>query len=910
MGKKDKKNQKENADKYERNKQLAAERQRRFKAKMTEEQLEKKRQRDRDRLKRLKEEKKILPISKLKASDQKKKRKQWRKYCATYRKKQKSLKNAINDTPPLSADEEENGEIPVPRQKERGRQQVRRDRAKAYRTISKQADTIKELKREVDKYKKRLQRRELKDKKVMGTPSPNRKVKELVGRNPMSHQIKKQLFKGFALERQLRKQIKGVSPKTKERQIIHKVIGTKDFKQYRLQKYFKNLVAYKKQKETDGKILDLTYTRKNYETVRVKEAMLLRRFFEDDSVSKMCPGKRDFVRKGTNKMQRRILLDTMKNLYSRFIDENKYLKIGFSTFAKSRPFWVTRPNARDRETCACVTHENFEFLVTALRGAKVIKESNSHDILKSLVCSARKEKCISKLCKHCKDNEIQFHVDADINLKYFQWKPITEDREIKGKVKKIKRTIKSEEVGPITKIVEIFKKALPKYIRHVFNMLHQTEKLKKVKEALKEGELLFQIDFSQNYVAKFGTEIQSMHFGASKKQISLHTGVMYYKKEDKIDSKSFCTAADNLDHQSHGVWAHLQPVLLDASARFPLTNTVHIFSDSPSSQYRNKGNFFFMKTMLPNIFKNLKISTWNFSEPGHGKGPMDGVGGAIKRSADEYVNHGNDIRSASDLVQVLGVKSSSMLIEVTNSEVEEMKKLLPTDLPALKGIMGVRQVVYIKGAMYCRRLSCFDCLKPSKPCKHFHLMVVRDNNTPKSRPTKKTVSSSESAIKANANKFEDCVFDSSDEEWLPQSSNITASSCKPKKVVLKVENVFSASEEECDTKPRICAPKSKSPLRCVPTDSIKEGSFVVVSFANRNRKPIKFVGVVQSEIDDENELKIMFMKNCSSDRSVFVFDENDVSYVLADQVVGVLPFPAIVVKGGEILYKFENNICL
>lgn len=72
MGKKDKKNQKENADKYERNKQLAAERQRRFKAKMTEEQLEKKRQRDRDRLKRLKEEKKILPISKLKASDQKK----------------------------------------------------------------------------------------------------------------------------------------------------------------------------------------------------------------------------------------------------------------------------------------------------------------------------------------------------------------------------------------------------------------------------------------------------------------------------------------------------------------------------------------------------------------------------------------------------------------------------------------------------------------------------------------------------------------------------------------------------------------------------------------------------------------------------------------------------------------------
>lgn len=72
MGKNDKKKQKENSDKYERQKKLAAERQRRFKAKMTDEQLERKRQRDRDRLKRLKEEKKIVPIREMKASDQKK----------------------------------------------------------------------------------------------------------------------------------------------------------------------------------------------------------------------------------------------------------------------------------------------------------------------------------------------------------------------------------------------------------------------------------------------------------------------------------------------------------------------------------------------------------------------------------------------------------------------------------------------------------------------------------------------------------------------------------------------------------------------------------------------------------------------------------------------------------------------
>lgn len=235
-----------------------------------------------------------------------------------------------------------------------------------------------------------------------------------------------------------------------------------------------------------------------------------------------------------------------------------------------------------------------------------------------------------------------------------------------------------------------------------------------------------------------------------------------------------------------------------------------------------------------------------------GKGQWTLVGAAVKRSVDEYVNHGNDIRSARDLGQVLGVNSSSMLMEVSNSEVQEMKKLLPPNLPALKGIMGVRQLVYIKGEMYCRSLSCFDCLKPTKPCKHYHLMTIHKNNISKSRPSKTSMASSSAVIQKYANTFEECVSTSSDEEWLPLTSNIRSSSSKSNKIVLKVENVFSASEEECDSKPKLCVPKTKSPIKCVPSNSYVEGSFVVVSFSNRNRKPIKYVGVVQSEVDSEN----------------------------------------------------------
>lgn len=750
MGKKVKKKHIENSDKYERQKKLAAERQRRFKAKMTEEQLEKKRQRDRDRLKRLREEKKIKPIKEMKPSEQKKKRKQWRKYCSTYRKKQKALKNALDNTPPSSANEEENDEVVDSRQKEKGRKKVRRDRAKAYRTINKQAKEIKQLKRRVEKYKKRLQR-ELKNKtNSKGSPSPNKRVKELIGTDRVSPQVKKQLFVGITLQKQLKNMISKVNPRAKERQIMNKVIGTKILKRYRVQNYLKNIVSYKNnqrmQKEADGETVDLTYSRKHHETVRVKEALTLRRFFEDDLVSKMCPGKKDFVRKGKNKKQRRILLDTMKNLYTKFCEENQNIKIGYSTFVRCRPFWVTRPKARDRETCACITHENFEFLVSSLRAANVIKEQSGRDVLKSLVCSAKNEKCISKLCKKCKNNDIEFKVyDKEANLKYSKWKNIQEERNIKGTKKNIKRTVKMEIVAPVSEVIDMFKNALPVYKKHVFSMLHQANKLKKVRENLKEGELLLQIDFSQNYICKLGTEVQSMHFGASKKQVSLHTGVMHYIDKEEVVCKSFCTVADNLDHQCHAVWAHMRPVLEDAAERLPLTHTVHIFSDSPSSQYRNKGNLYLMRVMLPKFFKNLKVFTWNFSEPGHGKGSMDGVGGAIKRTADDYVNHGNDISTAAELVRVLSKNSSVMLAEVSNGEILEMKSLLPKNLTTLKGIMGVRQVRWnSRGFMFGSKLSCFHCLDTSNPCKHYHLMKVQDN-VPKSSTSKKRAASASRA---------------------------------------------------------------------------------------------------------------------------------------------------------------------
>lgn len=124
--------------------------------------------------------------------------------------------------------------------------------------------------------------------------------------------------------------------------------------------------------------------------------------------------------------------------------------------------------------------------------------------------------------------------------------------------------------------------------QHTFDLIHQPKVYKMVKKSLKEGVIVFQVDFSQNYVAKYATEIQATHFVASKRQISLHTGLMYKYDKSVKEANTFCTLSDNLDHNAYAIWAHMKPILEETSKAYPNTHTIHLFSDSPSSQYRNR----------------------------------------------------------------------------------------------------------------------------------------------------------------------------------------------------------------------------------------------------------------------------------------------------------------------------------
>lgn len=240
---------------------------------------------------------------------------------------------------------------------------------------------------------------------------------------------------------------------------------------------------------------------------------------------------------------------------------------------------------------------------------------------------------------------------------------------------------------------------------------------KKCKETLSATECIIHCDFSENYLAKMSEEVQATHFGASKQQFTLHTGVIYYKNEQNLQEKSFCTISPNNNHNPIAIWAHLTPILEYIKNISPNVTTLHFFSDGPTTQYRQKGNFYLLTENIKKL--GFEKSTWSFFESAHGKGAADGIGGAVKRTLDKKVTYGEDIVDARTAYDILvKCKSKILYFYVSNENIQtkeqevDLKGLIP-----VPNTMDIHQVLttdqaniikYRKLACFCKDSTC-DC---------------------------------------------------------------------------------------------------------------------------------------------------------------------------------------------------------
>ncbi|KAH9629437.1 hypothetical protein HF086_013351 [Spodoptera exigua] len=340
-----------------------------------------------------------------------------------------------------------------------------------------------------------------------------RKISTLTGEisneaEKTKNEDKKQLF-----DRLLSAEITQKFAKTanrKDKRVITKLIDKEKFKKFKV--------------ATDLRKVHLRERFKKNARNNINIQKLVEKFYEDDINSRITPGKKQYKKKHGIVKQVRYLLDSIKNLHKKFLAENTNIKISYTTFTRLRPFWVSLPTD-DRDTCACLLHTNFNLLIAALNKNNILHVKDSHNLIKEICCDKYRLDCLNRKCASCKNKTVPYkEFRNDKEIQYMVWERDTkkvDTKEIKIIKKKTKRS------DPRNLIIEL-ENMLPKFLSHTSNIVNQYATIKCLKESLTTTEALVHMDFSENYSYKYSEEVQSMHFGGSRGQVSLHTAVVIW----------------------------------------------------------------------------------------------------------------------------------------------------------------------------------------------------------------------------------------------------------------------------------------------------------------------------------------------------------------------------------------------
>lgn len=656
------------------------------------------------------------------------------------------------------------------RQRTRGRKIRRRDKTSSYRRIQQLEVELAKAKRDAEKHKKRFQRVKSANKV---TPSmldtPRTKTRKLLSNfHRYKESVKKTLVFHYALVDQIKNRYQETRGERQKRTFARLLSG-RIIQRYRLQKVTKDEFGFSARRWAKDDAAADIFQQSRKKRCHAKRCQLMHNvvgFYTRDDVSRATAGKNDTVTRHKSKMQKRLLLDTLNNIYLKFRSEFPMCEISYSMFCRLRPFWVVPPSSSDRDTCLCKVHDNLQLMLDKMVDLHVLEHVSVERLCEALVCDSANVDCMYGKCTQCAGREIEFLCDHEFNsecvccvsclpklrpfkrdetVSYFCWKT---KMEVLNDGKRSSTVVKEMETVQLGTLVETFTDLLSKAKRHIFNIRHQYLQYRCLRSQLDDSSCLLHIDFAENYLCQYHREIQSVHFGGSHHQTTMHTGVLYV---GQFEPKPFCTLSDSRLHEPVAIWVYLAPVLKSLLASHPTVKNIHVFSDGPTTQYREKRNFFLFSTKL--FEYGFNMASWNFFEASHGKGAADGVGAVLKRTADRLVKQGTDLPSPQEvfakLQGITNVELHFVDSDAVNNAVDVFNST-HVDLQPVPGTMTLHQLYAdssAPGRLLYRELSCF-CQGISKLCpcfdpKTFHFRVPENDDA-----TRTSVVSSTSCIEA------------------------------------------------------------------------------------------------------------------------------------------------------------------
>jgi len=640
---------------------------------------------------------KRLKVGDMTPRQQRKQRRQWRSRQQASRQKQKTQISVVDENEVTSTTQ---ASTPSTCRSNRGRKLVSRNRSALYKENIRLRETIQKCTTKMERYRKRLQRL----RKVNTSVDSPRKATAAMMKRRNQSEIRKTLKFHHVLVAQIKDKYKQAKCVNSKRSIVSTVAG-QIIRKYQLLNVLTSRVGCSK--KIVMKVVRGTVKKQNERALSKDERKQVEDFYQREDVSRVCAGVKQTITRRGVKQQKHLLSDSVRNLFRRYVSEDGHRPISYSTFCKLRPFWVVPPVETDRETCLCYIHENVRHLVSALKNNNILETIDLKVLVAPFMCSDNSIECAYGECDKCKTPAFSFsRLVTDDTISFWRWETGTktytqneQQKQVKITVKAMKKTAESEAIALFLSEMTVFKK-------HWYTMRKQFAAFRENKASVREDECIVHVDFSENFNCKFHNEVQAVHFGGSHAQASLHTVVLYTASSEP---KCMCTVSECLDHGPAGIWAHLKPILHYIQKEYPTVQHLTFWSDGPSSQYKQKKNFFRFST--DPFDEGFRTVSWNFFESCHGKGAVDGVGATIKRIANEAVRQGKDVETPRKLFDVVTPLTTSVcLMYIDNDEFKSSADRMPEEVTVIPGTRSMHQInCTTKGMISHRRVSCF-CL--------------------------------------------------------------------------------------------------------------------------------------------------------------------------------------------------------
>ena len=240
----------------------------------------------------------------------------------------------------------------------------------------------------------------------------------------------------------------------------------------------------------------------------------------------------------------------------------------------------------------------------------------------------------------------------------------------------------------------------------------QYDQIHHMKDTLRPGkDISVQLDYAENWSATYLREISSAHY--DKKMITVHPMVTHYRSEQGVlVAKSFVGVTEVLAHSFPTTFTFLKMLMKQIKKEHTTLEVVHFISDGPSSQYR------FTCDMVAQFRIIFGVeASWSWLEKGHGKGLCDGVGGAVKKLADNLMKTAKINDSAENFYREVSQATDVMILlrtEEANIESSacEIKSWASVSVP---GLMETHMIVGTEGYIWTKPTSCFHACCYTSP---------------------------------------------------------------------------------------------------------------------------------------------------------------------------------------------------